>query len=310
MLSERVYDPIRHLSNALFPFDQKNRVMVMVMDYTGYFDESENTLDKTRPNLPRVYTVAGCVGTDRQWLKFQKKWKAILGREVLPRWREVYGDNKPVFFHMTDFDNPHSKIYGDWPTARKVAFLRQLHNIMSAHSLRRFSSSTVVSDYEDLAPEEQYAMGNPHVHGAVSCFKLIRGWADKVKIYDRFLYVFESGSPHEKKLRRCTADLTDEQKDAYRISKIAFVDKREMSPLQGADILAFETRKEMCRQLDPGTRKTRQSIRNLHVPSLDEWAYMAKEQFRAILDSPANRRLIDHPEFKAKAMEAKKRGVL
>ena len=66
MLSERAYDPIRHLSNALFPFDQKERVMVMVMEYTGYFDESENTFDKTRPSLPRVYTIAGCVGLDSQ----------------------------------------------------------------------------------------------------------------------------------------------------------------------------------------------------------------------------------------------------
>lgn len=55
MLAEKGYDPVRHLSNAVFLGYNGQRVMVMVMDYTGYFDESENTFDKARPNMPRVH---------------------------------------------------------------------------------------------------------------------------------------------------------------------------------------------------------------------------------------------------------------
>jgi len=308
MLGEREYDPVRHLSNALFPFDQKERVMVMVMDYTGYFDESENTFDKTRPDLPRVYTIAGCVGLDSQWIKFQKKWKAVLHRDVLPRWREVYGD-KPIFFHMTDFDNPHSKIYGDWPAKKKVTFLSQLHGLMATYSLRRFVTCTNLADYEELSDEEQYALGDPHLFGAVNCFKRIREWADSQKLHDGLLYVFEkSGSIYEKELRKAIGRMTDEQKEAYRITKVAFVDKREMSPLQAADILAFETRKEMCRQLAPtNTRKTRQSIRNMYVPSIDEWTFVDRKHFREILARPSIKPHLDDPDFKAEVMKAKQK---
>ncbi|MFY9619347.1 MAG: DUF3800 domain-containing protein [Pyrinomonadaceae bacterium] len=280
------------------------------MDYTGYFDESENTFDKTRPNLPRVYAIAGCVGLDSQWIKFQKKWRAILHRDVLSRWREVYGD-KPIFFHMTDFDNPHSKIYGDWSAKKKVTFLKQLHGLMATYSLRRFASCTNMADYDALTVEERYALGNPHNFNAVHCFKLIKVWADKNKIDDRFLYVFETGSSREKELRRITNELTDEQRDGYRVKKVAFVDKRELSPLQAADILAFETRKEMCRQLDVNTtRKTRQSIQNLHVPSIDEWAYVGREHFQKILAHPIAQEWLGRPEFKVAAIEAKQKGLL
>lgn len=311
MLSERIYDPIRHLSNALFPFDQKQRVMVMVMDYTGYFDESENTFDKARPDLPRVYTVAGCVGLDSQWIRFQKKWRAVLNRDVLPRWREVYGD-KPVFFHMTDFDNPYSKIYADWPKKKKVTFLDQLHAIMATYSLRRFVSCTVMADYEELTAEEQFALGSPHLFGAVNCLKLIRHWADEQKISDRFLYVFESGAGiREKELRRAMNTMTDEQKEAYRVDSVAFMDKRKLSPLQAADILAFETRKEACRQLDStNTRKMRESIKNLHVPLIDEWAFIDKKDFREIFARPDVKQWLDRADVKAEASKAKQKGLL
>ena len=72
---------------------------------TAYFDESYAS-----PN-PSVYTVAGYVSTDRRWAKFQKAWMGLLKQEVQQQWRKVYGPDKPLFFHMTDFDNPHDKVY-------------------------------------------------------------------------------------------------------------------------------------------------------------------------------------------------------
>ncbi len=283
----------------------------MVMDYTGYFDESENTFDKARPNMPRVYTIAGCVGLDRQWVKFQKKWKAILDKDVLPRWREVHED-KPIFFHMTDFDNPHSKIYGNWPQQKKVKFLKQLHSIMARYSLRRFASCMSIADYQALTVEEQFVLGNPHNFNAINCFKLIRTWADQNKMYERFAYVFESGAGiHEKELRRVTNEMTEAERDAYRVRGLSFYDKRDFSPLAAADILAFETRKEMCRQLDLNTtRKIRQSIVNLHVPSIDEWAYIGGEHFQQILANPQMQQALSQPNYKAAAMEAKRKGLL
>lgn len=276
MLSEVEYDPVRHLSDALFPFDQKERVMVMFMGYTAYFDESENTPNKNKPNQRRVYTIAGCISIDRQWVKFQKKWKAILDKEVRPSWEAVYGKGKPVFFHMTDFANPYDKVYGKWSEEKKRTFLGELHAIMAAHTLRRFATGVLVDDYDKLTDEEKFVVGHPHVCATINCLKRIRQWANAENYREPMLCVFEKGSVHDTKIQWLIEKaLDDDMKAEYRVGGLAFKDKREFSPLQSADIIATETRWEVCRQYDPAvTRKQRGSIVNLHVKNLDEWYIM------------------------------------
>jgi hypothetical protein len=252
--------------------------MVML---TAYFDESYNHRTKDNPNTPLVYTVAGCVGDERQWKKFQKKWKEALERDVLKRWQEVCGAEKKLFFHMKEFDNPHSKIYGDWPKQKKATFLAELHKIMERQSMRRFSVGIVISDYDDMSVAEKYAFGdNPHVCAIVTCMKHIGRWANQAGFKEPMQYVFEQGSKYDKEVNTLFKSLTDEEKEYYRVGGWSFEDKRKFLPLQTADIIAVETRKELSRQLETGnTRKTRASIRNLRVESLDEWFYMDRQAF-------------------------------
>lgn len=43
----------------------------------------------------------------------------------------------------------------------------------------------------------------------------------------------------------------------------------------------------MCRRLDTEhSREVRKSIRNLNVPTLDEWYYMDRKEFDKVLSSP------------------------
>jgi len=279
------------------------------MAYTAYFDESYNQSDK---NKPRVYTIACCVGTDRQWIKFQKKWKEVLDRNVLPKWREVYGDNKPVFFHMTDFANPHNKIYGDWSEDKKERFLRELHKIMEQHSMKRFATSIPMADYEELTDKEKWILGHPHVQATFNCRKHIKEWADSVNLREPIAYIFEQGALHNKLLRKLFATMTDEQKDEFSVGSVKFKNKRECSPLQAADIIAVETRWELCRLLNASnTRAARKSLLNLEVHSLDEWYYMDKTHFRKFFDSLKIETNVDLDEIlKEPAARAKKKGYL
>lgn len=240
--------------------------MVML---SAFFDESYNHRTKDNAKSPLVYTVAGCVGTQWQWTKFQKKWKRVLDGENLP------------FFHMTDFDNPHDKVYGKWPKEKKVEFLKTLHKIMERNSLRRFSVGIVMSDYDGLTNAEKYAFGNnPHLCAIITCMKHIGVWANQSAYKERMQYIFEAGSRYDADVRRFFKDLTEEEKEYYRVGGDSYQDKKRFPPLQAADIIALETRKELSRQLEStNTRKARQSIRNLRTPSLDEWFYMDRQAF-------------------------------
>jgi hypothetical protein len=279
---------------------------------TRYYDESENTPEASKPDMVRVYTVAACVGFDRQWIKFQKKWKAILDQEVLPQWRQVYGPDKAVFFHMTDFANTHSKIYGTWPEPKKQQFLAHLHSIMAKHTLRRFATGILLQDYENLTDEEKVVIGHPHVAATINILKRIREWAMRENYNEPMLDVFEKGSVHDSKIKRLFDDaMDDDVKRGYRSSGLAFADKRDLSPLQASDILATETRWEACRQFDPAITRSesRKSIRNLHIPNVDEWHFIDRAHMKAILDNPVVKAKVEeHREhLPAVAAKAKKK---
>jgi hypothetical protein len=242
---------------------------------TAYFDESYAS-----PN-PSVYAVAGYISTDRRWTKFQKAWMGLLKQEVHQQWRKVYGPDKPLFFHMTDFDNPHDKVYGGWKAAKKIWFLKELHKIIKKSYIRSFASGVIVADYEALSDEQKYAIGSPNMYVSVNCAKLIGEWADREDRQHPILYVFEKGPKDYNYLKRLFYTVSPEMKRFYRMTEpdsFAIRDRRNTPQLQASDVLAVEVRKEMERRLqEPNTRrKMRESIKNLHIPILDEWHFIGK----------------------------------
>lgn len=247
--------------------------------FTAYFDESY-----THPPAPLVYTIAGYVSTNYQWRKFRKEWRTILDQEGL------------THFHMVDFQ-ACKQPYGAWPKQKRIKFLQALHKTIHKRTVRSFTTSVNLSDYELLTEQEKYFFGSPHVQATIHCMKLIAKWADNEKIKEPMPYVFESGSAHDKELRRLFDDTMDEgEKAAYRCASISFADKKDIEMLQAADVLAYEITKEYSRQLTPNnTRPVRESIKNLSLPRLDDWTYFGRKEFLEALGHMERLRLISPP---------------
>ena len=79
--------------------------------------------------------------------------------------------------------------------------------------------------------------------------------------------------------------------------------KRKLSPLQASDVLALEVRKEMEQRLqEPNSRrKIRDSIRNLHMPMLDEWNFIDKAALLRLFANEKVRNAMADEIFKSKA---------
>lgn len=161
--------------------------------------------------------------------------------------------------------------------------MKELHSIIQKYYQRSFSTGIVISDYEELSDKEKSAFGSPHLCAAINCAKHIGEWADSINLDEPIRYVFEQGTVDDKKLSRLFNDWSsEEQKAQYRVKTLEFGTKN-LQPLQAADILTVETRKEMSRRLETNKlRGTRKSILNLHVPTLDDWYYMDKAKFNKI----------------------------
>lgn len=284
------YDAVKHLADFLFAFDATERIMAMI---TAYFDESYS-----HPPVPVVYTIAGYVSTTERWQEFQRQWKSVLDRENLPP------------FLMKDFDNPYSKNFGNWEMERKISFLQELHKIIKDTYIRSFSTSVIQEDYDALSVEGQFGFGKPHPMAAINCLKYIVQWADKENLQEPILYVFEKGSKDDKFLTYLfNESLTEEIQLRYRIEKLGF-DTKNLSPLQAADILAYETRKETARCYFTSDKNIRNSIKNLHDPARDEWRIMDIIHMEQVTNNPLFRDSMNSEEFKLAANLAKERGVI
>jgi hypothetical protein len=257
---------------------------------TGYFDESY-----THPPAALVYTVAGYISAQPQWTKFQKEWRKVLDAEGVEH------------FHMKDFQACRPP-YDEWSKEKRAKFLQGLHKIINKRVMRGFATSVVVNDWNALTDEQKFVFGVPHLCATINCMKHIANWANRINLREPILYVFEKGSNHDKDLRRLFNESLTEQEGAhYRVERLAFGTKED-SPLQAADIAAYEMTKEISRMFDENNnRPSRASIKNLICP-LDEWFYMDKEQFNKILANPNVKRDMAAPDFKDAVAKAKRKG--
>lgn len=304
------YSFTRHLARALFPFDAKEKVMVMLMEYTVYLDESENTFDKSRPDEARVYCIAACISTAKKWKKLEKKWNEVLNREMQPRWSEVWPD-KELSFHMTDFDNQkNDKFYKDFPIAKRLPLLQELHALMKKYCIKRFATVVPMADYEALTDEQKAAFRHPHESAMVNCMKEIMIWGDRVGLKEPMLYVFEDGAKRNSQIKELLSRIADKERKAYRFRGDAYLPKG-YPPLQTADIFAYESRKEMCRIIDPNNKRApRRSFLNMLAPSLDLFSVLDGKHFQKILEMSFVQDAMSEERYAEEVERAKKKKLI
>jgi Protein of unknown function (DUF3800) len=230
----------------------------------GYFDESY-----THAPAPRVYTLGGYISTDRKWKRFEKEWYSTLDAAGIP------------FFHMAKYE-ARKKEYEGWTNEKRVRILRTLHGIIKKRVLAGFAVSVVLSDYEEIMNDEVKAyFSNHHQFVTVACLQYISNWLRSKNYKETVAYFFESGSGFDADVERLLRDIIDDERmsERYLIHSCSIVNKRNFAPLQAADILAYEVTKVHAREVgNDKTRPIRRSIRNLRLPSVNEWYYFTKKE--------------------------------
>jgi hypothetical protein len=119
----------RALANAIFPFNVRDRIMVM---FSAYFDESGTHTDSP------VATVAGFLASDIRWGKFQSPWKKILD--------ELGVD----YFHMTDFI-AGKKEYAGLSKEQKQKIVDRLTKAINRYATIPIAAAVEKADYKEAA---------------------------------------------------------------------------------------------------------------------------------------------------------------
>jgi hypothetical protein len=175
--------------------------------------------------------------------------------------------------------------YGSWSKDKRAAFLASLHAVIHKRTLMSFATTADVEHFETLTAEQKNGLVSPHVIAAKNCMKMVGFWAaEKIIHHPIIAYIFEEGQPHQRQLSRLVETLTDEDKWFFRMASLTFAPKKGMnglSPLQAADIVAYESMKEIARQINPSNRRdARLSGKNLASDQTrNQWRYSMRYDF-------------------------------
>lgn len=194
----------------------------------AYFDESG-----THANSP-VVAVAGYVAPVSEWLRFENEWRFFL--------KEAGVD----YFRMSEFENRQGP-FANWNKDKRIDVLTKLLKTIQFRIHLGVGAATVIQDFEAVAhkfnpPCSAYAFS------IVQCLNFVGEWADECGHTQPIAYYFENGAGYNSEIDFWRQRILNKEttKRRYRFGSLTVIDKRDFPPLQAADILAYESYKEMC----------------------------------------------------------------
>jgi hypothetical protein len=246
-----------------------------VMIFIGYFDESGTHAGSD------AMAIAGYISTKERWCGFDVEWKAAL---------KDYGLD---FFHMTDFAAGAGP-YQSWSPDEKAARLEHLIGIINRHAQASLGIAIPVKLFHSVFSDKaKRIIGGPY---GLAVHRAFLETADLVKTLHTdgmIRYVFESGAEGAGAVLRSYQRSMKLQfpmfKEMLRQAGLSFEDKRCATPLQAADILAYDLRNRLPRTLGLDTRGPRtQDLKRLLSAIPRYWIHLEEvdlAKWSSFLDS-------------------------
>lgn len=228
----------------------------------GYFDESG-----THANSPAV-CLAGYVATVEKWATFKREWRLVL---------QDFGIG---YFHMTDWEK-RSKQFKGWDDEKRIELFQRLVLVLRKTFRRGFSATVNLSDYD----RERFKSIRPYVLCVLQCLRSVGAWAHNAKPSAPIIYILETGAGYNRAVDFVRQYILEERKrkDFFWFDSITLASKEEFSPLQAADILAYESWEEVCNSIVSNSpkRPVRASARFLWEKQRHKYMklYIDKEWF-------------------------------
>jgi hypothetical protein len=135
--------------------------------------------------------------------------------------------------------------------------------------IRKYAELGIVTyldeqEFKQKVPR-QNEIGGPYEFCVWNSFMGVRAWLDRTKYPGKVSYFFEAGDKSQRKANALLSRIFQhpELKDAYRLSNFGFVDKKQASACQAADLLAWQWNKEYENRIaDKDSRKDFEALVN------------------------------------------------
>lgn len=193
-----------------------------------------------------MIVVAGFIAEEDQWVRFDKEWRALLASKGLD------------FFKMQWFEK-HKGPFRNWTATERRAFLNALLGIIRRRANLAIISGLALRDYDEImsGPAKGLA-GSAYATAANGCLLLARDWAVEYG-RDSVAHVFDRGHVNSGDLLESfVRDPAREQiNKLLRVSSVTLGDEIDRTPLQAADLIAYESWKHLENEYSSGKKRPR-----------------------------------------------------
>jgi hypothetical protein len=215
---------------------------------SAYFDESGT--DAGNPAI----VVAGFGSSIEQWDRFDEEWSAV---------REEYGAPP---FKAKEFDDARRGFgfYSEWPKPKRESYLNRLLGIIRRRTFKSFGTVLEKVAYDQAIapnPQRRNFFYTPYSFAAVNCVFGACDWRNAMHPLTPMLFYFDEGHCNEGELLKVAKEAligADRM-----IQDVQSGDDVKLSPLQAADLLAFELCSEKRNVDAKKTRWTRYPLLEL-----------------------------------------------
>lgn len=204
-----------------------------------YFYE---TGDYTDPKIT-VVGMGGCIASEEQWEHFEREWANNLDRFQVED------------LHMRELrplsDKSQYKKKG-WDNKKRDTFLEICLSIMDKYVTEYIRAVLPVSEWHDLRQDQQAQLSNDPYF---ACFQACLYWTmtkAKEAGVDEKVELFFDRKPKGSGMAGLFYDLCYEQWETEdRLKSITFANRKDVLPLQAADLVAYELQQLGKQMLNP-----------------------------------------------------------
>lgn len=224
--------PVQRLARVAHPVSSQQKWLAMI----AYFDESGKPEDKP------VVTLAALVSTELKWRRFEVSWMKIL--------REYGAPIHPVlqlpYFHMTDYESGKVAPYNTWKRQKRIEFISKLASIIKRDIVFGCSHALVIKDWDDTLPSyvpTQFRKKQGwYIFLLRSVLEDIAKFVPAMK-HEDIACIFDTNKEAAPAAKSFYEALKIHKGWERRFGSATYGNSVQLSPLQAADILAFEGRR-------------------------------------------------------------------
>ncbi len=209
--------------------DRSGKVMKAVL--WGYFDEAGHFR-----GAGDYLCMAGYIGDEDGWNAFTERWGKLLRK---------YGITAVHMKDMIALQDEYGKLGWDHDYRDKVV-LPEFIEVIKDHLAVGLGIAVDLKHLRQMPPESQKAIGDPYYLCFMRMIRLVIDTARKAGVEFPMALIFDDSEEYSIKCYRLLSRLRQENAEVKSlIGSISFADDAIYYPLQAADVLAYESLKEL-----------------------------------------------------------------